>query len=405
MSEHLSSLGISISRLKPYAAVAAILPILLCTSRGVCAAAMQSDPYDQADDSHQIFSEFAYVVNSNFGDDFSGYRINIFTGELTTVPGSPFLPGPYYEVNAAVAGVAIDSKDRFLYSASAGDFGGSLILGFSIETNGALTPLPSAAARAGGTLISLALDPSNRFLYAAGPEAGIVGYSVDATTGLLTPVPGSPYDVGPPIGSVTIDPTGRFVYVLQLLGPGLLGYKIDPSTGALTPIPGSPFAGLFGHVTVDPTGRFLYAFEGIGDVDIDEYTIDQHTGALTLSPRSPFTAPVGVAGAAVDPAGRFLYVWDSNLVDTEASNQIVGFFINPFSGALTPLPGAPVPIGPVPNALTVDPTGRFLYLVDGETVIGYSIDPLSGALRPLAGSPVLTGLGPSGIAVGTFISH
>ena len=407
MSEHLSNLGISVDRLKSYVAAAAIITGLLFASRGVCAAAQQGDPLDRG--SNQPFGEFAYVVNSIYGDDFSGYRMNIFTGELTQLPGSPFPPGPYYPEYAAVNGVAIDSKDRFLYSTSASAEGSfsSLILGFSIEANGALTPLPSAAGGAGGTLMSLAVDPSDRFLYAAGPEAGIVGYSINAATGLLTPVPGSPFDGGTLVGSVTVDPTGRFVYVPQLLGPGLLGFKIDAATGALTPIPGSPFTGVFGHVTVDPTGRFLYAFEGIGGVDINEYFIDHRTGALTLSPRSPFAAPVGVAGAAVDPNGRFLYVLDSNGVDTQGSNQVVGFLINPFTGGLTRLPSSPVPTGPGPSALTVDPTGRFVYVTNlgDNTVSGYAIEPRSGALRPLRGSPVPTGNGPTAIAVGAFIGR
>src|ERR1700733_12748535 len=149
MSEHLSSLGISVSRLKSYLASAAIVTGLLFAGRGVCAAAVQGDAHDQG--SNQTFSEFAYVVNSIYGDDFSGYRMNIFTGELTPLPGSPFAPGPYYPKYAAVNGVAIDSKDKFLYSTSAdADTNTSLILGFSIAAHGALTPLSSEAGRAGG---------------------------------------------------------------------------------------------------------------------------------------------------------------------------------------------------------------------------------------------------------------
>ena len=408
MSEHFSNLGISVNRVKAYIAAAAVMTVLVLTARGVCAAAVQNDPHDQANDSDQIFSEFAYVVNGIYGGDFSGYRMNIFTGELTPLPGSPFAPGPYFPEYAQVVGVAIDTRDRFLYSAAVGGvtFPGNVILGFSIGANGVLTPLPSAATT-GGPFESLAVDPSNRFLYTTGPYTGIVGFSINAATGLLTSVPGGSFDTGGVLVGTIIDPAGRFVYVRDFLASALLGFKINPATGALTQIPGSPFAGVSGAVVIDPTGRFLYAFEGIGGVNINEYTIDNRTGALTLSPRSPFAAPVGVVDAVVDPTGRFLYALDSTALDTQASNRIVGFFINPFTGGLTRLPSAPIPTGSDPGGLTVDPTGRFVYVANegDNTVSEYAIEPWSGALQPLPGSPVPTGSGPTGIAVGAFISH
>jgi hypothetical protein len=38
-------------------------------------------------------------------------------GELTPLPDSPFPPGPYYTEYAALNGLALESKDRFLYVA------------------------------------------------------------------------------------------------------------------------------------------------------------------------------------------------------------------------------------------------------------------------------------------------
>lgn len=389
MSEHLSSFGISVNRLKIYL----VITVALFAVRGVCA---------------QTFSEFAYVLNGFYGDDFSGYRTNIFTGELTPLPGSPFPLGPYVPEYATVNGLVIDSKDRFLYSLAVGGetFPYNGILGYSIGADGALTTLPSLAG-SGGPYMVMALDPSNKFLYATGPEVGITGYSINAATGLLTPVPGSLPEPGIILDGLTIDPTGRFLYAQEFFQQALLGFKIDPATGALTPLPGSPFTGISGEVIMDPTGRFLYAFEGIAGVDINEYTIDSRTGALTLSPRSPFSAPVGVAGLAVDPTGSFLYVLDSTEVDTQASNQVVGFSINPFNGGLTRLLSSPVPTGSGTNGLAVDPTGRFVYVTnfDDNTVSGYAIEPRTGALRPLPGPPVPAGSGPKEITVGAFIGR
>jgi 6-phosphogluconolactonase (cycloisomerase 2 family) len=405
MSEYLSSLGISINRTKSYAAAAAIMTGLLIASPGASAAG-QEDEHNQGD--HQTFSEFAYTVNSQYGTNFSGYQINIFTGKLTALPGSPYAPGSYLPKYAVLSGIAIDTKDRFLYSSAVG--GESLppdvFLGFSIGANGALTPLPTVAGL--GTFQSLAVDPSNRFLYGSGGfEAGVAGYSINAATGLLTPVPGSPFDVGTTTTQLILDPTGKFVYVEDFFPSTLLGFKISPATGTLTPIPGSPFPGVYGPVTVDPTGRFLYAFEqnfSTGDLNINEYFINNRTGAVTLSPHSPFSAPAGVAEAVVDPSGRFLYVAVNLLTDGQGSNEIVEFCIDPVNGSLTPLPSSPVPLATRSTGLTVDPSGGFVYVtLDDSTIKGYSIDQRNGALRALPGPALPTGTGPTGLVVGAFI--
>jgi hypothetical protein len=61
MSEYLSSLGISINRVKSYVVAGAIMTGLFIASPGASAAG-QEDAHDQGD--HRTFSEFAYVVNS-----------------------------------------------------------------------------------------------------------------------------------------------------------------------------------------------------------------------------------------------------------------------------------------------------------------------------------------------------
>jgi hypothetical protein len=84
MPEHFSCLGISLNRLRPYVAAAGIATGLLLGSSGVCVA--QADALDQGKD--RTFSEYAYVANNMYGNDFSGYKIHKFTGELTQLPGS-----------------------------------------------------------------------------------------------------------------------------------------------------------------------------------------------------------------------------------------------------------------------------------------------------------------------------
>jgi 6-phosphogluconolactonase len=89
-------------------------------------------------------------------------------------------------------------------------------------------------------LASLAAPLHAQFAYVTdGYE--VLGYRIDSVTGALTQVVGSPFTAGFYPISVAVDPSGKFVYV-TLPNGGIFGLKIDASTGALTPIPGSPFA-------------------------------------------------------------------------------------------------------------------------------------------------------------------
>jgi 6-phosphogluconolactonase (cycloisomerase 2 family) len=52
----------------------------------------------------------------------------------------------------------------------------------------------------------------------------------DSTTGALTPVPGSPLPAGNHPVSVAVDPSSRFVYVANVDSNNVSGYTIDPTS-------------------------------------------------------------------------------------------------------------------------------------------------------------------------------
>jgi 6-phosphogluconolactonase len=183
----------------------------------------------------------------------------------------------------------------------------------------------------------------------------------------------------------------QFVYVTNEGDSTVSGYTIDPSTGALTPIVGSPFAADAGpfsgpsSMAVDPSGRFAYVGNsGLGNVS--GYAINPSTGALTSIVGSPFAGgpfELELRSMTVDPSGKFAYV--ANDVNF---NNVLGYMINPSTGALTPITGSPFTVGSLTDFVAVDPSGRFAYVADEDgTVAGQTIDPSIGALTPIAGSP------------------
>ncbi len=120
---------------------------------------------------------------------------------------------------------------------------------------------------------------------------------------------------------------------------------------------------------------------GVGPGNVSAYTIDGTTGALTPVAGSPFPTGLGPQGVTVDPSGRFLYV--ANL----ASSNVSAYTIDPATGALTEVAGSPFAAGTAPRTVAIDPAGQFAYVanVNSNNVSAYTIDATSGALTAVPG--------------------
>ncbi len=303
--------------------------------------------------------------------------------------GSPFATSNY------PTGVAVDPTGRFAYVSSGH---GSGISAYTINMKtGALTAV-TGSPFAGGNWTGAAFDPSGKFAYFGG-GGGIFAFAINARTGALTAVAGSPFATGTGgfQAEVAVDPRGRFAYVANRDTNNVSAFTIDAASGALTPIAGSPFAAGNGPwgVVVDSTDRFLYVANSFANT-ISAYNIDATTGALTPLAGSPFSSPNTGAGSfevVVDPTGKFAFV---------GTNGPYGgayvYAIDPRTGALAEVGGEE---NPATGYVAVDPSGNFLYDVNsyGNNVYAFTVDAKTGELNPLAASPFAAGNFPSGIAV------
>jgi 6-phosphogluconolactonase (cycloisomerase 2 family) len=194
------------------------------------------------------------------------------------------------------------------------------------------------------------VDPSGRFLYAAGFNVNnLSAFTINPSSGSLTLVSGSPFTAGVgmnPFGLV-VDSSGQFLYVGNTFGSGTISaFSIDAVSGKPTPVTGSPFAtGIDPRsVCVDPSGKFLFAGT-LGDGKVSVYTIGA-SGGLTPVSGSPFAVGVGISGVAVDPSAKFLYVADNSPGSVRALS--IGA-----TGALTPISGSPFVAGMGTDAVVV----------------------------------------------------
>ena len=160
-------------------------------------------------------------------------------------------------------------------------------------------------------------------------------------------------------------------------------------------------------MVADPLGRFAYVANLVSNASdlatISMFTINPGTGVLT--PTSPATVPTGFfpQAIAIDPRGRFVYTANSD------DSTVSMFTINQSTGVLTPTSPAsvstmiPGELLSQPGFLTVDPSGSFVYVTaldsNGATVDMFAIDQTTGFLTPTSPATVSTDGSPFQVVV------
>lgn len=104
------------------------------------------------------------------------------------------------------------------------------------------------------------------------------------------------------------------------------------------------------------------------DRTISVYRVNPLNGALAAVPGSPFGSGGQVNDIAFLPSGLGAF---AVMVD---SSTIVGFQLDPTSGALSAVAGA-VPTGGAPQAVTMHPSGQSLFVGTGTGIQAYTIAP------------------------------
>jgi 6-phosphogluconolactonase len=339
-------------------------------------------------------SAYAYVANAG---TLSTYSINPLTGGLTASIGSPLVL-PTGLPFGGISQIATGPSGQFLYLL---DYSG--VYAYAIDRNtGALTVVAGSPFEAESIPTSLAFDASGSYLYVAGYSGPlgpvntvISAYSVNSSGAL---VPLAKYTVSSELSSVVT--AGNYLYVAGYYTNSITAFSIR-STGELSQnVPGSPFATDTGpySIVADPSGSVLYtANRGVPTAteatpgSISAFTIDSSTGALTAVPGYP--QPIAVHNAiSIDSMGRFLLVPEISGVSVYA--------INTTTGALSAVAGSPFSAGTDPSVVSVDPTDRFVYVVNegSANVSEFSLES-TGALTPLAGSPAPVVNNPNYMAV------
>ncbi|MGA1984071.1 MAG: beta-propeller fold lactonase family protein [Acidobacteriaceae bacterium] len=189
------------------------------------------------------FNHFVYVLDQDPANpSILSFSQNTSTGALTPITnlitGSLITPA-----GVVPSAIAEEPTSRFVYVT---DQAANQLIGYTVQSNGALTAMINGPFQTGLFPINLTIDPQGNIMYVVNFNADTVeGYAIDTITGTPSGAVGA---FGQAVGTgptcVAVDPAlGTFLYVSNSLDNTVTGERLNPSTGGLSGVQNSPFPG------------------------------------------------------------------------------------------------------------------------------------------------------------------
>jgi 6-phosphogluconolactonase (cycloisomerase 2 family) len=389
---------------------------------------------------------FMWVLGTQF-NQISAFKIDDFTGNLTTTPGSPFTSG-----GANPVSLVVKPGGRYLYVINQGGgltpdanggvtcpatgAGGGAIAEFAIGGQGVLTFQQTFQSQ-GCTPVWAAHDSTGSFLYVLDkyapnakclpngqPEAPsppnfcngeITVFSADPNTGRLSLVQNQ--QIKDPITGLqlTYFPVGQTPRMMALSGSCVFTLNSDANqtvfpyiaggNGQLTLTTNSTInSGATRATSIIAGGSAVYITDAgpvspITPGQILPFTVGSSCSLNTVTGGS--TANLSPAAnptyTLVDGKGQYLFVANQSTTNSSTPNSSISSFHIQSNGTLVFVPDAPLnpyPIGAGPVCMVEDPSNQYIYTSNGDgTVTGKQLDNPSGKLSNLRGGSTFTATG------------
>ncbi|MCW7465768.1 IPT/TIG domain protein [Leptospira levettii] len=324
-------------------------------------------------DSFDEFIVFRYFLTFSAGSNTETYGLNLLTGNISAVSGSP------YALNIPLgAKFSIDGKFAF-----SGGFGQTTIQSYSVnQQTGVLSMLNASAGTTTVDPVFFVFHPNGRFLYVSSfSGASIAAFELNTFTGNLSKIGDYSQSCTCSLNHLDITPDGKFLYVNGNGGSEpIMGYSVNQINGSLANIAGSPFnTGVpnMEALLIDSTSTYLYSV--VQSSVIIARRINTLDGSLTSLSGSPFTGTTNNFRAVMHPSGKFLYT--VNILGATLGKHN----INTSDGSLS-LPSNLV-FGENLQFVTLDPTGKFGFVSNTSSTNFYmfQVDETTGTPTLLNG--------------------
>lgn len=377
------------------------------------------DYVDAGDAPYQLAAhpdkDYVYVANRLDGT-ISQYRV-VSGGALEPL-AEPLHVAQDVNINVQLEGLVIDHGGRFLY---ASDLANDTIWQFRIQNDGGLEALatPSIDVPADVTPRALVASPVSDRIYLSDSSGSAMLAFTFAGNGELAPMTPDrlaldawPSDMVFTTGAA-LTAHARAAYVINGNDDDISQFTLDDE-GTLTPLgDANPATGDFPvAIAAHPTGDYFYVANA-GDNTVSQFRrvtsplLDYETNELSLI-QAPVAVDLGPAALAVHPSGNFLYV-------VSRQNQTISVYNLETNGEIQDNNGVGVYTPDDPNlvdqdqvgvlapvALTIDPTGRFLWVVNDNApgfLTLFHIDESDGSLTRIDAASQFAGEQPQAIAV------
>jgi 6-phosphogluconolactonase (cycloisomerase 2 family) len=323
--------------------------------------------------------QFAYEPNFDTNTGVAALSVGS-NGALATLPGSPFATG-----GENVEGLAITADAKRLYTASVAT--PPHILGFTINADGTLAPIPGATKVIGATAYGVAITPNSKFVYVANFNDDTISEFAIGGDGSLTELAGSPLTTLQNPAGFAVSSDGRFLYVAHGSAAGKVSAYSIGADGALSPLTTpsyntgtAPFS-----INLTPDGKFIYVAARAPDNKVFGFSV-AGDGSLT-----PLASPAPSTGD--NPFGMTITPDGSRLFTANFNSSSIGEYSIAQDGALA-LVTAATPVLLEPGDVTTNAQGTRLYASNaGRTSIDVFGLPSGGAaLSPISGSPFASGV-------------
>lgn len=289
--------------------------------------------------------------------------------------------------------LAFDPPRRRVVSVD--EVSGGLVRSFSFDAaSGGLTEIDTAPSGGGGPT-HVSFDPTGRFVFVANygggnmsvvpiDDGGTFGATDTRTSGANSHWAGT-------------DPAGTHVFVPALGANVVAQYAFDGGALVANGTATLPAGAGPRHLAFHPSAKWAYT---INELAVTATTFDYAAATGTLTAKDTISAlPTGqatggVSGAEIvaHPSGKFVYA------STRGFDAIAHFSVDAADGRLTLVANAPTG-AKRPRSFGIDPEGTLLFAgnADAGHVVGFRIDPTSGALTSLGktvdvASPTFVGL-------------
>jgi uncharacterized protein (TIGR03437 family) len=184
---------------------------------------------------------------------------------------------------------------------------------------------------------------------------------------------------------------GQVLYIPNQADGTISTFVYDQDGGFLTELlPRVPAGGSPTSVTIHPNKSFAFVTNGAGGGNLPSlaaFSIDPANGTLTPAGNAPLTPGSGPQAVVVDPSGRFAFVAHGGV--SNGASIVSVFSIDSSTGALTAVPGSPFSTPAGATSVLVHPSGKFAYVSASAAgqIAAYNIGASDGVLTAVSGSP------------------